>query len=82
MSDRIIREMKGQQLREFVARQWGQIIVLLFCIVPVVIVVATCEEECDEVCAESGMVHVERSHGCAVACLCRPGHDGESHDAE
>jgi hypothetical protein len=49
-----------------------ELIVILLCVVSLVIVVAVSGRDCPEVCGELGMVHIEKSHGCAVACLCGP----------
>jgi hypothetical protein len=43
-----------------------------FIIAATVAIVWSVKRDCYEVCADQGMVFVEKSYGCAVACLCRP----------
>lgn len=51
--------------------RWMEAFALVLCLVTIVLIVASRNPDCVEVCAEAGMVAADRDQGCAVACFCR-----------
>jgi hypothetical protein len=51
-------------------RWWSLVLPVVVSVVLIVLVVIGARD-CDDVCAEAGMISADRHQGCAVACLCR-----------